>query len=74
MGEKVYKNLKKNKKKVISWFMVIAFVLFIIIYYNVVTIPYVKTLAEESVAIKAIDTINETNDRIQRLRAFYGEL
>ncbi|MGI6522566.1 MAG: hypothetical protein ACOX2Y_01585 [Christensenellales bacterium] len=74
MIKKVYKNFKENKKKILSWLIIFGVVIFIVIYYYTITVPYVSHLAEETVSVKSINIINQTNKKIQRLRAFYGNL
>lgn len=65
---------KKNSKRIFACFILLLIVSTIILYYFTVTLPFVEQLTEETVRVEAINTINMTNQKIQKLNAFYDDL
>lgn len=70
----IAKKIKRNKKKVIAYGLLFSFILFAIIYYYGIIFPLVRILSEETIQAEAVNTINTSNAKIQRLNAFYGSL
>lgn len=74
MSYSIKKKLNKSKKKIIAYTLLIVFLLYCLIYYLTVVSPFIKKLSEETVKAEAVDIINLSNERIQKLKAFYGNL
>lgn len=74
MSTAVFVKIKQNRKKIIACVIILTIALSVFLYYRKVTVPYIVKLSDESIKAEAINTINKSNEKIQRLNAFYGSL
>ena len=66
--------VKITKKKIIACFLLFIIIVIGIVYYYKVTIPFVNTLADETVKDEAINAIAKSNSTLQKMSCFYEDL